>query len=275
MKGRVSKRLREKLKAAASPPTPDSAPPEVHAHKCVEPAHDGYRCASRGYCKCECGAGRGVNEDDWWEPLQSGAGLDSAPKEICACGHTKDSHVPFSAAGANGFYGCLACQPDTRCTSYRALQSGAGSVGEEPSCPNPSCDKGFIRGSRVGCAVCNGGADIPMGRDRVGQPPCYFCKETYRHKEDCLSRQYPRRLPDSDDPTSRSPLVSVEPTDTQRLDWLEANPGVVHPANAVSSGWNMEGFHDEEEGWGNEELGLWYPTLRQAIDKAMEASNGK
>lgn len=67
-------------------------------------------------------------------------------------------------------------------------------------------------------------------------------------------------------------LKAEQMEDTKRLDWLEANPGVITPENAVSPDWNMEGFHDEEEGWGSDELGLWCPTLRSAIDKARRLS---
>ena len=76
------------------------------------------------------------------------------------------------------------------------------------------------------------------------------------------------------DPLARSCAITAlrSRRDTERLDWLEANPDVLHPASAVSSGWNMEGFHDEEDGWGSEELNLWCRTLREAIDKATLAA---
>lgn len=40
--------------------------PIAHVHKCVEPEDGGYRCASRGYCECECGAWSGTEDDDWF-----------------------------------------------------------------------------------------------------------------------------------------------------------------------------------------------------------------
>lgn len=67
--------------------------------------------------------------------------------------------------------------------------------------------------------------------------------------------------------TARLTALEAANEDTRRLDWLENNPGGVEPASAVHPGWNMDGEHDEEDGWAIPET-RWFPTIREAIDAA-------
>lgn len=66
--------------------------------------------------------------------------------------------------------------------------------------------------------------------------------------------------------------MSERAKDSERLDWLAANPGILYPESAVNPAWNTDGFHDETEGWANEISREWHQSLREAIDAAMSSS---
>lgn len=71
----------------------DTNPPAVsqgeatmsHAHQCVESWESGHRCASRGFCLCECGARRPCVVNTDWTAASGGVSV-SRQAECPECG---------------------------------------------------------------------------------------------------------------------------------------------------------------------------------------------
>ena len=75
-------------------------------------------------------------------------------------------------------------------------------------------------------------------------------------------------------PRNDADPYQIGPSDTERLNWLEQNPNRIYPQAAVYSNYNIDGFHDEEDGWADDLTKRWYRDFREAIDEAMRAQPG-
>jgi len=162
MKGRVSKRLREKLKAAASPPTPDSAPPATESHpdcgRCGHPARYHINFAHEGKPKPPGPPDIPRKENFCRHPMSRGFCacknyITPMPEcTRCGCGMVMASERAFREKLCDSCYDELGSP----------LQSGAGSVGEEPDSPPASdteraCgDVATLRGWKWRCTRAEG-----------------------------------------------------------------------------------------------------------------------
>ena len=152
-----------------------------------------------------------------------------------------------------------------------------------PQCPNPDCDRGRIRGTSIGCAVCCGGtrdapaADAPSEADDYDANELCHCGVSRAEH----GTAHPFHPPIPDNPVKRARTLSVElerlrahvatldarlkdaERDTARLDWLQEHAAEVTPlfsCDPEEPGWRV---HSEE----SLDMGEGF-TLREAIDFA-------